>query len=138
MDELIDIKDSAQLLVFIRSLTPTFELCKGLLSMEALSSRTRGEDIFVAAKNSSIRNGLELKNLRCICTDGAPAMTNNIKGFVARFSENVSKEYENKRLTNLHCIIHQEALCVKSMALNDTLKDVNGMILYIRANALHH
>ena len=57
---------------------------------------------------------------------------------MARFSDYVSKEYDNKRLTNLHCIIHQEALCVKSIALNDTLKDVNRIILYIRANALHH
>ena len=110
VDESTDIKDSAQLLVFIRSLTPTFELCEDLF-METLSSRTRGEDIFVAAKNACIKNGLELKNLRGICTDGAPAMMGNIKGFVGRFSEYVSKEYDNKRLTNLHCIIHQEALC---------------------------
>ena len=106
--------------------------------METLSSRTCGEDIFVAAKNACIRNRLELKNLRGICMDGAPAMTGNIKGFLARFSEYLSKEYDNKRLTNLHCIIHQEALCVKSIALNDTLKEVNRIILYIRANALHH
>ena len=65
-------------------------------------------------------------------------MMRSIKGFVARFSEYVSKEFDNKRLTNLHRIIHQEALCVKSIALNDTLKDVNRIILYIRANALHH
>ena len=58
VDESTDIRDSAQLLVFIRSLTPTFELCEDLLSMESLSSRTRGEDIFVAAKNVCIRNGL--------------------------------------------------------------------------------
>ena len=43
----------------------------------------------------------------------------------------------NKQLTNLHCIIHQEALCVKSVALNATLKEVNCIILYIRSNALH-
>ena len=106
--------------------------------METLSSRTRGEDIFVAAKNSCGESGLELKNLRGICIDGAPAMTGSIKGFAARFLEYVSKEYDNKPLTNLHCIIHQEALCVKSIASNDTLKDVNRIILYIRENALHH
>ena len=111
------IKNSAQLLVFKHSLTPTFELCEDLLSMETLSSCTRGEDIFVAAKNACIKNGLELKNLRGICTDGAPAMTGSIKGFVARFSKYVSKEYDNKRLTNLHHTIHLEALCVKSIAL---------------------
>ena len=138
VDESTDIKDSAQPLVFIRSLTLTFELCEDLLSMETLSSRTRGEDIFVAAKNAGIKNGIELKNVRGICTDGALAMTGSIKGFEARFSEYVSKEYGNKRLTNLHCIIHQEALCAKSIAVNDTLKDVNRIILYIRAKALHH
>ena len=109
--------------------------------METLSSRTRGEDIFVAVKNISFRNELDLKNFRGICTDGTPAMTGNLKGFVAfvaRFSEYVSKEYDNKQLTNLHCIIHQEALCVKSVALNATLKEVNRIILYIRSNALHH
>ena len=111
VDESTDIKDSAQLLVFIRSLSPRFDLCEDLLSMETLSSRTRGEDIFVAVKNICLRNELDLKNLRGICTDGAPAMTGNLKGFVARFSEYVSKEYDNKQLTNLHCIIHQEALC---------------------------
>ena len=55
-----------QLVVFIRSVTPTFELSEDLLSMETLSSGTRGEDILVAAKNACIRNGLESKNLRGI------------------------------------------------------------------------
>ena len=105
--------------------------------METLSSCTRGEDIFIAVKNICLCNELDLKNLRGICTDGAPAMTGNLQGFAARFSEYVSKEYDNKQLTNLHCIIHQKVLCVKSVALNATLKEVNLNILYICSNALH-
>ena len=50
----------------------------------------------------------------------------------------MSVEYDNKELTNLYCIIHQEALCSKSIALNTILKGVNRIILFIRANALHH
>ena len=100
--------------------------------METLFSRTRGENMFVSVKKTCIRNGLDLRNLCGICTDGAPATVGNTQGFVARFSEHVSKEYDNKQLTNLHCIIHKEALCVKSVALNATLKDVNRIILYIR------
>ena len=138
VDESTDSKDSAHLLVFIRSLSPSFLLCEDLLSMETLSSRTRGEDILFAVKNACNRNRLNLRNLRGICTDGASAMTGSIQGFVARFSEYVSKEYNNKQLTNLHCIIHQEVLCVKSVTLNATLKQVNQIIIYIRANALHH
>ena len=106
--------------------------------MKALSFRTRGEDIFVAVKKICIRNGLDLKNLRGICADGAPAMIGYLEGFVARFLEYVSKEYDNKQLTNLYCIIHQEALFIKCVALNATLKEVNGIILYIRSNPLHH
>ena len=65
-------------------------------------------------------------------------MTGSVRGFVSRFSEYVSTEFNNNQLTNLHCIIHQEALCVKSMTLNSTLKCVNGVILFIRSRALNH
>ena len=102
--------------------------------METLSSRTRREDIFVAVKNISLCIGLDLKNFRGVYTDGVPAMTGNLQGFVARLSGYVSKEYDNKQLINLHCIIHQETLCVKFVAL----KEVNRIVLYIRSNAFHH
>ena len=106
--------------------------------METLATRTRGEDIFIAVKNACIRSGLDLKYLRGICTDGAPTMTGNQQGFITRFSDYVSNEYGNKELIDLCCIIHQEALCAKSITLNTILKDVNRIILFIRANALHH
>ena len=57
---------------------------------------------------------------------------------MARFSEYVSKEYDDKQFTNLYCITHQEARCVKFVALGATLKEVNRIILYIRSNALYH
>ena len=106
--------------------------------METLATRTRGEDIFIAVENACIRSGSDLKYLRGICMDGAPAMTSHEQGFVTRFLNYVSNEYDNKELINLHCIIHQKALCAKSVALNNILKDVNPIILLIRANALHH
>ena len=65
-------------------------------------------------------------------------MTGNQQGFVTRFLDYVSNKYDNKELINIHCIIHQEVLCAKSVALNTILKDVNRIILLIRANALHH
>ena len=96
------------------------------------------KDIFIAVKNAYIRSGLDLKYLWSICRDGAPATTGNQRGFVTRFSDYVYNEYDSKELINLHCIIHQEALCAKSVALNTILKDVNRITLFIRANALHH
>lgn len=138
VDESTDISDSAQLLIFIRSLSPTFELCEDLLSMETLVTQTRGEDIFLAVKKACIDSHVDLKNLRGICTDGAPAMVGKQNGLVARFSDYVLKDHGNDQLINLHCIIHQEALCSKSVDLDNILKDVNRIILFIRANALHH
>ena len=101
--------------------------------METLATHTRGEGILIAVKNACIRSGLDLKYLWSICTDGAPAMTGNQHGFATRLSDYVSNEYDNKELINLHCIIHQEALRAKSVALNTILKDVNRIILFICA-----
>ena len=56
----------------------------------------------------------------------------NTQGLIAKFSEFVSKEYNDKQLTSYY-IIHQETLSVESVALNDFLKDENRIILYIRA-----
>ena len=106
--------------------------------MESLAARIRGKDIFIAVKNACIRSGLDLKNLWDISTDGAPAMTGRQQGFATKFLYYVSNKYDNEELINLHCIIHQEALSAKSVALNTILKDVNRIILFIRANALHH
>ena len=121
VDESTDINDSTQLLILVFCLSSSFELCEDFLSMETLATRTRGEDIFIAVKNACIRSGLDLKYLRGICTDGAPAMTNNQQGYVTRFSDYVSNEYDNKELINLHCISHKEALCAESFVLNTIL-----------------
>ena len=106
VDESTNINDTAQILIYVCCLSSSFELCEDFLSMETLATRTRGEDIFIAVKNACIHPGLHLKYLRGICTDGAPAMTSNQQGFVTRFSDYVSNEYDNKEIINLHYIIH--------------------------------
>ena len=63
-DESTNINDSAQLLIFVRCLSSSFELCEDFLSMETLATRTRGEDIFIALKNACNRSKLNLKYLR--------------------------------------------------------------------------
>ena len=79
--------------------------------MATLATRAR-EDKFIAFENACIHSGLNLKNLRGICMDGASAMTGNQLVFVTRFSDYVSNECSNKQLNNLHCNIHQEVFRV--------------------------
>ncbi|XP_077426332.1 general transcription factor II-I repeat domain-containing protein 2-like [Vanacampus margaritifer] len=45
LDESNDIKDTAQLLIFIRGINDSFEITEELLSMESLKGKTRGEDL---------------------------------------------------------------------------------------------
>ena len=63
VDESTDINDFAQLLIFVRCLSSSFELCEDFFSMETLATRTRGEDTFIAVKNACICSGLDLKYL---------------------------------------------------------------------------
>ena len=61
-------------------------------------------------------------------------MTSNQQEFVTRFLDYVSNECDNKKLINLHCIIHQEAIrCFKYHS-----EGCKSHHLFIRANALHH
>ena len=92
VDESTDINNSVPLLIFVRCLSSSFELCEDFLSMEILATRSHREDIFIAVKNACLRSGLDLKYLWSICTYGAPAMTGNQQGFVTRFSYYVSNE----------------------------------------------
>lgn len=138
VDESNDICDSAQLLIFIRSLSPEFEIHEDFLSMESLHGNTQGEDIFEAVKKSCLDSDLNMTCLRGICTDGAPVMLGRKQGFVARLTEYVIEEYNNKHVTSLHCIIHQEALCAKAIDFSETMNQVKQIIIYIRSNALRH
>ena len=77
VDKSTVINDSAQLLIFVRYLSSSFELCENFLSMETLVTRTGGQGIFIAVKNACIRSRLDLNYLRGFCTDSAPARTSN-------------------------------------------------------------
>ena len=104
VDESTDINDSPQLLIFVRCLSSSFELCEDFLSMETFATRTHGEDIFIAVKNACFRSGLDLKYLRGICTDGVPAMTDNQQGFVTRYSDIVS--VTNKEICLVRIVLY--------------------------------
>ena len=80
--------DYAQLLIFIRSLSPDIELHEDFLSMESL----HGEDILNAVKKSCLESDFAMKCLRGLSTDGAPAMLGRQHGFIMRFTIFVAEE----------------------------------------------
>ncbi|CDW61204.1 DUF4371 domain containing protein [Trichuris trichiura] len=82
-DETTDTTNTAQLAIFLRGKTAEFETREELLSLEAMHSTTRGEDIFEKLVLSMQRFGLKFEKLSGLTTDGAPAMVGLQKGLAA-------------------------------------------------------
>ena len=59
---------------------------------------------------SGLESDLDVKCLRGLCTDGAPAMLDRQQGFVKRYTNVVAEARNNNNVTSIHSIIHQEAL----------------------------
>lgn len=82
LDESTDVRDIPQLAVFIHFVSANFCIKEEFLDLVALKESTRGIDIKNAFNDILNNFDLPLKKLICIATDGAPAMTGNINGFI--------------------------------------------------------
>ena len=133
LDEITDIKDIAQLCIFVRYFNGSI-FVEDLLTKIPLYDRTRGEDIYDAVTGFFRDQNLDIARLVSITTDGAPAMIAPRKGFVSRL------KCDHPQMLSYHCIIHQGALCAKlsnimQAAMTQIMKTVN----FLRAkSALQH
>lgn len=77
------------------------------------------------------------EKLATIMTDGAPSMVGASQGLIGRMNQ----EMEERGLTaplQVHCLIHQQALCCKVLKWDSVLKVVVSCINFIRATGLKH
>lgn len=134
LDESTDISDTAQLCVIIKMVFNDFTTKEEFLMLLPLKGRTQGKDIYDAFINFASGSQLPLKKLAAIITDGAPAMVGNKNGFVALCMAND----EFPRFAHYHCIIHQEALCAKTLRFEHVMKTVLKIVNSIRAASMQH
>ena len=66
--------------------------------------------------------------------DGAPSMTGWTNGLTKKFLDAVGAQ----DVVVNHCIIHQENLCTKVLALVEVMKNEVQCVNYIRAGGLNH
>jgi hypothetical protein len=125
LDESTDVSDTNQLLIFVRAIMEDFTISEELLKVCSLHSTTRGVDIFNAVKRAVEEFG-GFEKLSSVVTDGAKSMTGTISGFVGFLRQN------QITVPTLHCIIHQEALCAKSIKLSTTMTTVTKITNLIR------
>ncbi|KAL4143577.1 hypothetical protein QTP88_005895 [Uroleucon formosanum] len=137
LDESTDITDTAQLLIIIRGIDINFNVTEELASLKSMHNRTTGADIFEKVDLCLQDLKLDWKNLSCITTDGAPNMRGENIGFVGR----VNKLLKLKNIEppiNIHCIIHQQALCGKVIGLEHVMSVVTKAVNFIRSHGLTH
>lgn len=121
LDESTDVRDIAQLLIFIRAIDTNFNLIEELASLQSMRGRTTGEDIYKEVV-SCVENTLQLDWARLcgIATDGAPSMTGTNIGFVTRI-KNCMKSRGLEEPFIVHCIIHLQALCSKAIGMEHVM-----------------
>ena len=78
-----------------------------------MNDTTTGKDIFITLQRVLTDMKLDLSKLISVTTDGASAMVGR---------ERHMKDLEiSHKIKKLHCIIHQEALCAKSLKLKEVM-----------------
>ena len=110
-----------------------------MANLHSLHDKTTAVDIYKAVKNGIDAIGLKLNNLCGVTTDGAPSMIGREKGFVALLEkERINSGSSTMKLVKVHCIIHQENLCSKSLRMQSVMEIVVKTVNFIRARGLNH
>ncbi len=131
LDGSTDICDVAQLIIFIRGIDKNFNVFEELLSLESLHEKARGSDIFEKVKICIENFQLGTRKLISVCTDGAPAMIGKNVGTVT-----LLETFIGHPLIKYHCIIHQEALCGKTLNILPVMKPVEKIVNKTKAGGL--
>jgi hypothetical protein len=91
-----------------------------LLKILPMKRQTKCEDIYNSFKTSAMEMSLPLHKLSAISTDGAPGMLGSINGLIAL----CKKDETFPDFISYHCIIRQEALCVKILLFGHVMNVV--------------
>ena len=88
-----------------------------------MRSTTTGEDIVESVLQCTNLINVDLRKLVSVTTDGAPAMTEKVKGFTTLLKNHIVSLRHSDCFVKLHCVcvIHQEALCTKAANLQSVM-----------------
>lgn len=137
LDESCDVRDTAQLLVFVRGITD-FKITEELAAMRPMKGTTTGSDLFTEVNACMDTLGLKWDRLAGVTTDGCPSLTGKNVGLLKRMQDKVSEIDADQKLVFLHCIIHQHVLCKSVLKINHVIDVVTKIVNFIRARALNH
>ena len=137
MDESTDVNDTSQLLIFVRGVDDELNVTQELASLNSMHSTTTGKDIFEEVEKTLIKFNLDWNRLQCVTIDGGRNMSGTNIGVVRQITKACEASGASVPIF-LHCIIHQQALCIKHVDMSCVLKPVVSVVNFIRSHALNH
>ena len=105
IDESTDVKDAAQLAIFIKGVDKELNETEKILSLQCMKDTTTGANIFSEVLNAFDKFGLDLSTLCGIATDGARAMSGTGIGFVGLLKSALKEKNISDNIAIFHCII---------------------------------
>ncbi|KAM4021765.1 general transcription factor II-I repeat domain-containing protein 2-like [Anomaloglossus baeobatrachus] len=138
LDESTGVTDTAYCAVFIRGVDENLNIIEEFLDLLPMKGTTTGHDIFKELEDCINTAGLPWDKLVSVVTDGAPAMCSENIGVVGLLKAKRNQLSLSGPFSAIHCILHQEALCGKSVQLKEVMDFVVKTVNFIRARGLNH
>ena len=104
------------------------------MELAPMTDTMTAADIFNTLKGVLDRVGVDWSHAVSVATYGAPSMIRKKAG-VTKFREKVQTANGG---CDFHCILHQEALCCKSLKMDNVMKVVVQTVNFIRSRGLNH
>lgn len=89
MDESTDVKDSAQVLLFIRGVNSEFNITQELAYVHSMENNVTGDEIFAKVNETISSLGLDFKHLKGVTTNGGKNMSSTKTGVVGNICNSV-------------------------------------------------
>ena len=125
MDESINVCDTNQLLIFIRTIDNNCTIHEELLQAVPLQRTAKGSDIYSSLVAVARAYG-GFEKCSSVVTDGVPAMVGRNNWLVGLLKTN------GVSCLTFHCIIHQEVLCTKALQMSAIMSNVSAIVNIIR------
>ena len=124
LDESNDVKDTAQLLIFVRGINDNLEIIEEILAMESLKGTTRGEDLFLKSHWCDRQVCVIMERAYECHHRWITKLDRKNVGLLKSLQDEMNEENAGVDITFLHCFIHQKALCKSVLQLNHVVKTV--------------
>ncbi|XP_067138658.1 general transcription factor II-I repeat domain-containing protein 2-like [Centruroides vittatus] len=138
LDESCDVKDAAQLLIFIIAITEDFQILEGLLSIVPMKDATKGEDLFREIEKCILKYNIVRKKVVNVTTDESPNMIGKNIGLIKRIEDKISEIDPNHKIIPVHCIVHQHASCKIVLKIDYVINVVVKLVNFFQSKGLKH